>query len=159
MPDRIVYFSTNTLIAYLINEHYYSGRHFVYCTPYFSKHPDPSFPTPSSSSPKVLYQRFSEESQSEDQAALTIEHNRIGLAKGVGERLKSNIISSDISEEILKVIEDTSRSDFKPKLYIIPADGVKDIIKKVEYTQKANKFFDEFYIENLTHDKFIDIEL
>lgn len=155
----IIYYSTNTTLAYRISERFYQGKHFVYLSPFFAENSDPLFPNPPSSSPSILFERFSEEAKSNDHNAKLIQGNKTGLRKGVEERWKSKIITAEVREILVGIINESANSDFEPLLYIIPAEKVKDEIKTLKYDQKGHPFCEEYYIENLTRDKFDVIKI
>jgi hypothetical protein len=62
MPHLIMY-STNTRLAFMLNEKYYAQQHHVYCCPYFDPQrvSDLHHVTPPSSSPSELFGDFASE--------------------------------------------------------------------------------------------------
>lgn len=153
MPD-LLFYSTNSLMAYLINEYYYRGNHYLYCTPYFERHPDPNFPPLApTSNPKILYERLMEESKTSDKNAHHINANKHGLKIGVEERLKAGIITTAVKNEIVEFIDGAPNVQFKPKLYLIPAEGVRSLLKPVPYHVRATSVIDEYCLD-ITKEKF-----
>lgn len=158
MEKPIVYFSAVSTLAYKINEQFYDGKHFVYCTQYFDNPPDQIFTTPPSSSPILIYERFEKESQSSDRFAFQIESNKIGLRRGAEKREADKIISPKTKKIVLNVIEAAQHKEFEPLLYIIPVEKVKNKLIEVDYNERADPFFDEYTIDlekgEFTHIKF-----
>jgi hypothetical protein len=160
MREYLVYYSTNTKLAYRINEKFYKGLHFVYCTPFFDKDTDSFIPSPPSSSPKIIYENFYKETQVYDVGGRNqINANKIGLKYGVKKRLESNIITKQEATNIINIIESSEIIDFEPLLYVIPHEKVKDKIVSVDLPKRGNPFFEEYIIDDLTTNEFNCIEL
>ena len=159
MRDTLNYYSTNSKLAYRINEKFYQGFHFVYCTPYFEYDPDPLISTPPSSSPKIIYQNLFRESHIVDKGGRhQITANKVGLKYGVEKRREVNIIDEDEAKDVIDIIDASEAIDFEPLLYIISHEKVKNKIMQVKTSDKANPFFEEYIIDKLTVSDFEIIE-
>lgn len=158
--DPLFLYSTNTWLAYRISEQYYYGLHYVWCTPFF----DPNsisklnYSVPPSSSPYELYQVFQNDVKYRDFHSDKIEKNRLGLLRGVEEKLKLGVIDKNIAEEIKSTISIAESGEFSPLIYIIPFSYVKNILKKVQVNKRAHPLSVEFIIEELPRD-FFDVIL
>lgn len=58
MPNPLLLYSTNTLLAYHISQTYYGELHYVWCSALFgaANIPSPYYPNPPSSSPQGIYE-------------------------------------------------------------------------------------------------------
>ena len=85
MKDNLIYYSTNTRLAYILCERFYFSRHFVWCAPVFDpeKLNDYDFRKriPVSSSPYKIYKGLLEDVKSQDMHSSKIDQNKNGLKK------------------------------------------------------------------------------
>jgi|SRR6185436_1167049 len=84
MPDPLLLYSTNTLLAYHINQTYYGELHYVWCSAFFgaANIPSPYRPNPPSSSPQEIYETLLKAIESNDKHSNKIRRNRAGLRHG-----------------------------------------------------------------------------
>lgn len=75
MARHLVYYSVNTFLAHEINQRYYNGIHYVWCSPYFHA---PPFTNPPSSNPHDLFMDYRKEVENGDQ------HSSLILQTGWG---------------------------------------------------------------------------
>ncbi|MCL1803509.1 MAG: hypothetical protein FWG30_07710 [Eubacteriaceae bacterium] len=152
--SRFLY-SVNTLLAYSINEHFYGGSHYVWCSPRF----DAGENNPPSSNPKELVNALLKDVSSGDLHSIKIEQNRIGLLRGVNAKHDDGLISGSTKEELQYIIEKADISYFRPIIYIIDRNSVEESVVRVAATQTASLFSQEFLIEDLKTDQFDIIEM
>jgi len=161
MPDPLVLYSTNTWLAYAISQRYYSGSHFVWCSPFRGPGSTAAVDNavPPSSSPFEIYRSLRADVNSGDQHSSKINANKVGLLKGATIRKDQGKIDEDTFREISSVIDSSSKGDFRPLLYIIPFASVADIVRKVPVQERAHPLSDEFIVDDLRFGLFDVLEL
>lgn len=155
MARHLVYYSVNTFLAYEINQRYYNGSHFVWCSPYFHAPPDTN---PPSSNPRDLFINFRQDVQNGDQHSSLIRQNRVGLLKGCKLHRKKGTIDKNQEKEIIDIINGATLNYFRPLLYVIPAQKVRKIITPAPITKRASVLSFEFIIEQLPKTHFDLVE-
>jgi hypothetical protein len=162
MKGNLIFYSTNTRIAYFITEQFYNSEHFVWCAPVYNpeKLEDYDFrkKIPVSSSPFKIYKNLIDDVKSNDKHSVKIEQNRAGLKKGAAIMLDKGIIDENDFARILAIVDSAETNEFSPLLYLIPAGEVKDKIKTVKVEDAANPLSTEFQIFDLKRDEFEIIE-
>jgi hypothetical protein len=164
MTNPLLLYSTNTALAFEINERFYGGKHYVWCSSYFNKSTVPStfFTNPPSSTPERLYQRFAEAAGQGDFHSFEIKGNITGLRKGVVARHKQGIISAEQQAEIFAIINEVKKRNFikfMPLLYIIPFSLVEKMLFRPIVKNRANPLSDEFIISDLPRNYFDVLDL
>lgn len=149
MKDKILY-SQGTKLSYTINEKYYNGEHYVWCSdkPYYGSD------QPGNSDPVERSNRIITAIVSQDRHEQLIELNKEGIRKGALAKKKSRVITKRQQEEIAALIELSSLEDFTPIIYVIPFEKVKDDLIPVPADKKGSKYAVEYIIENLKNDSF-----
>lgn len=149
--NHIILYSANSRLAYLIGEIYYGKRHYVWCTPYF----DPSsvaainYTVPPSSSPVGIYRSLCEDVKLGDRHSAKIAANKTGILRGVELRKNAGEITPKQASEIASIVDASEPNDFKPLIFVIPYDLVKDRLKDVPVDQRAHPLSVEYIIEQL----------
>lgn len=157
MPDDLVYYSTNTKLAFELSERYYKHIHFVWCTPFFgAAGADPTLPytVPPSSSPKEIYQSLMKEVAAGDLHSAKIEGNRVGLRTGASVKRAADVITAAQESEINSIIDVVSIQYFRPLLYVIPCHRVAGLVELVPVGERANPLSVEYKIVALPRDCF-----
>jgi len=158
MEEELVLCSAATLLSYRIAEHYYKGRHYVWCAPFlngdFRSGRGPAIKTPPSADPIQIYYHYLDAVESGDTHSSYIDRNRVGLRRGSGERKKQGVITKRAYNDILEIVEYASLQDFRPIMYIVPFAKVKDSIEAVPPNRKAGVFSQEFIIRDLKEKSF-----
>ncbi len=160
--NNLLFYSTNTYLAWYINEEFYNGRHFVWCSPVFnsqmlSKY-DLHFNIPSSSNPYSIYRNLKSDIEQNDSHSYKIKEIKNGIRFGAANMLKKGLITNHEFGIIDELIETSTLNDFRPLLYIIPSDKVDSQIEIVKIKERANKFGCEFRIIDLNKCDFEIIE-
>jgi hypothetical protein len=152
MSSPLVLYSTYTWIAFQLNELYYAGMHYVWCTPHF----DPHSPflgavsaVPPTSSPKVIYESLAAEVAAGDRHSAKVGQNRLGLQRGADIQLRRGAISNEQHQEIIEIVEAAETRDFRPLLFVIPYTAVSAMIKQVPIKERAHPLSEEFILESL----------
>jgi hypothetical protein len=159
MSEPLVYYSTNTLLAYNISQKYYRQKHFVWCTPHFEPWTGADeYTVPDSSSPKQIFKDLYKAVCSMDKHNLNIRSNRLGLRRGVAAKRETGMINDEQAKEILAEIKQAESGFFRPFLYVIPYLLVKDMIIELPPRERANPLSVEYKILELPRDCFDRIE-
>ena len=163
LDDVPILFSTQTYLAWLINERYYAGLHYVWCAPVFDasilEKQNKFYGIPPSSSPLEIYRTYLTDVQRCDFHSLNIERIRQGLKTGAGFKLADGIIDDNEYSRILTMIEDKRQIEyFRPMMYVIPKYLVVSKLLLVEVERSANPLSTEFQIPNLNRNEFTTIQ-
>ncbi len=153
--SKLFLYSVNTWLAYKISELYYNNIHYVWCSPHFNA----SNINPPSSNPKEIYWNLKKDIDGKDHHSSKIEQNKVGIIKGANIKKSQGIITDIQEQEIIDIVSVAEMEDFRPLIYIIPTEKVKGIINPVSYKFKADKFSQEYIIEELASDFFDIVDL
>lgn len=156
----LVMYSTNTRLAFMINQKYYNQLHYVYCCPYFDPRSvsDLEHNTPPSSSPCELFRDFTGEASRNDKHPKSIAVNKAGLQRGAVAKLDSHVITPDQHRDILEIIAGADAAEFRPLLYVIPFEIISAKIRPVPLEKKAHPFSEEYIIDELNRTEFDVVE-
>jgi hypothetical protein len=156
MPDPLILYSTNTQLAFKINEDYYHQAHYVWCNPYF--HADSALKLttdmPPSSTPRDIFREFQQGIERKDLHSSSLRRNREGLVTGITAKLKAGIITQDQYKELQDMVAAATPEYFRPLLYVIPFQGVANLVKPVAPVDRAALLSREFVIEKLPRSLF-----
>jgi hypothetical protein len=156
----LILFSTNCWLAYKISEKYYSDIHYVWCTPDFAEENSPKLTaaTPPTSTPKTIYENLGKEVEANDKHSGKIKELKLGLLKGAQINRTNGLISAEQEADIIYIVGNAEISDFRPLLYIIPYEMVKDLLEEVPVGERAHPLSVEYRIEKLPGNLFNVIE-
>jgi hypothetical protein len=160
MKEPLLLYSTNTWLAYAIAERYYDGVHFAWCSPvYDGTRAAPHITIPPTSSPAELYRTLMEEVRRGERHSEFIKRNRAGIVRGAAEKLQTSEITAARKTEIEEIVEDSHASEFRPVLFVMPFELVKDRIAEVPVRQRAHPMSVEYRVERLPRACFDMLEL
>lgn len=129
MPEPLVLYSANTLLAYRINEHFYGQSHFVWCSPFFSASAASiDVQMPPSSTPCDICRSYLEDIYRQDRHSVRIQRNQTGIKKGMRAKRNQGALTPEQYKEISRLVSTSSLEDYRPLLYIIPFDGIRDLV-------------------------------
>jgi len=155
MPDPLVLYSANTLLAYRINEHFYGQSHFVWCNPFFSASAaSRDVQMPPSSTPCDICRTYLNDIARRDWHSASLRDHKTGLKKGMDSKLAGRVITDDQYRELDEIVSKASLDDFRPLLYIIPFAGVRKLVEAVSPLQRAHPFSREYVIRYLPRSRF-----
>jgi|SRR6266850_3966866 len=156
MPNPLLLYSTNTLLAYHINQTYYGELHYVLCSAFFGADniPSPYRPNPPSSSPQRIYETLLKEVENGDRHSQKIRLNRAGVIRGATFKHGQGEITGAQRLEILDKVRLAQFADFKPLLYVIPYFLVSGALITVPVKHRANPLSEEYIIERLPRTSF-----
>lgn len=162
MKGNLLFYSTNTQIAFYIAEQFYNSEHYVWCAPVYNPEKLEAYDfrkkIPVSSSPHKIYKNLLDDVNSNDKHSSKIEQNRIGLKKGAAIMLEKGIIDENDFARILAIVDSAEVNEFTPLLYLIPANNVENKINTVNVEDAANPLSLEYQIYDLKRDEFEIIE-
>ena len=156
MPNPLLLYSTNTLLAYHINQTYYGELHYVWCSAFFGAEniPSPYRPNPPSSSPQGIYEALQEGIENADRHCEKIRLNKSGLRRGATFKEGQEDITNSQRLEILDKVRLAQLADFKPLLYVIPYPLVSGLLSTVSVKHRANPLSEEYIIAGLPRTSF-----
>jgi hypothetical protein len=150
-----VLYSAMTAVAFNVNNKYYGGRHYMWCTPYFgSDFKSPHFTVPPSSSPMEIYNIIQKEIEGADLHNSKIELNRMGIRKGAEVMKQRGIIDDEALNDIIAISKAVPMHQFRPILCIIPRLEALPYYKKVAVLDMANPLSHEYIVEDLPQSAF-----
>ncbi len=154
-----ILFSVNSELAYWINVKYYGNVHYVWCTPDFGSSVSTNnlSNNPPSAQALKIYRALDEAAKSSDRHSSAISGNKMGLRKGVEAKHAKGIIDESQRDDINYIIEQTECIGFKPLIYVIVYEEVKDIVSTVAVDATASPCSTEYIIEELPGDLFTSI--
>jgi hypothetical protein len=156
MPSPLLLYSTNTLLAYHINQTYYGELHYVWCSAFFGTEniPSPYHPNPLSSSPQGIYKALKDGIENGDRHCEKILLNKAGLRHGATVKHGQGDIDNTQRLEILDKVRLAQLPDFKPLLYVIPYPLVSGMLSTVPVRHRANPLAEEYIIAGLPRTSF-----
>ncbi len=136
--------SVQSKLAYLINERYYGGLHYAWCSPGFDC---PS--NPPDANPKVIFSRWREDYLSNDAESLFIKKNRQGLKNGIMHQKNLGFIDDKTVANLINLTDTAPFRYFCPVLYVMPYQQVKHLLEDVDFSERAGPFSIEFKLPDL----------
>ena len=88
-----------------------------------------------------------------------IKNNREGIGRGAGAKLGAGVITQEQQAEIEETIDLAEVRDFRPVLYVIPFDRVRELAAEVPLHERAHPLSVEYRVEMLPRDCFDMLEL
>ena len=162
MKRNLLFYSTNTKIAFFIAEQFYNSEHYVWCAPVYNPEKLEAYDfrkkIPVSSSPYKIYKNLLDDVNSNDKHSSKIEQNRVGLKKGAAIMFEKGIIDENDFARIVAIVDSAEINEFSPLLYLIPGNNVANKIKSVNVEDAANPLSIEYQIYDLKRDEFEIIE-
>ena len=160
--ENILYYSTNTYLAYQINENFYNRNHFVWCSPVFDSDVLEKFDIrrniPPSSNPYKIYLALKADVNGKDGHSLKIASNKRNIKVGASIMFQKGVISENEFGLITKMVDSSGIHEFRPLIYLIPKGYVERRIETVDVDQKANPLSVEYRILDLKKSEFEIIE-
>ncbi len=153
--------SVQTELEWKINYKYYGDIHYVWCTPDFGSSVSKGNPLNNPPSAQVLfrYQELDEAANSGDLHSHAISDKRTGLRRGAEVKYEEGVIVEAQRDVINYIIENTECAGFRPLVYVMAYEEVKDIASTVPASAAASPSSIEYIIEKLPGDMFTYIRL
>jgi hypothetical protein len=160
MKPPLLLYSTSTWLAYSVAEQYYGGIHFAWCSPvYDGRVAAAHVNIPPSASPAALYRAMLEDTRQGDRHSNAIDQNKNGIYRGALARQTQGLIGDAEVAEIGSSLERADCRDFRPLLYIIPYEQVRENVTRVPVSERAHPMSIEYRVELLPRASFDVIEL
>jgi hypothetical protein len=156
-----ILYSTNTWLAYIITEKFYSGSHYIWCTPNFHMNNQTKIDatTPPTSTPYDILTSLNGEVSRGDKHSAKIKENKLGLIRGAAIKKGQGIITADQESEVIEIVNNSEIRDFRPLLYVMSYEAVRGLLRTVPVKDRAHPLSIEFIIEELPRNLFDVIEL
>ncbi|HKP74390.1 MAG TPA: hypothetical protein VJT67_02550 [Longimicrobiaceae bacterium] len=160
MSPPLLLYSTSTWLAYSVAERFYGGVHYAWCSPVYDGRTAPAHVNiPPSASPGAIYRLFRDDSERGDLHSGAINRNAAGIGRGVEAKRLQGVIGPAEEEEIAKTLELSTARDFRPVLFVIPYEQVREIVVQVRVDDRAHPMSVEYLVEALPRAAFDMIEL
>jgi hypothetical protein len=157
-----VLYSTNVFLKFHINERFFGGIHYVWCSETFdsSKHGHyvGSALIAPSSDPCTLYKQLHNDVTRSDRHSTKITEQKASLQALAIQFEASGRITHDEAEEIVYMVENASPNEWRPLIYVIPRDLIAARLKLVPPARRASIGV-EYIVEDLARGEFDIIEL
>lgn len=155
--DNSLLFSAGTNFAKDIDDRYYGGVHYVWCSNHFNDSTQPI-----TSRPYNICKRFLEQIITTDRHAFEIDSNIKGVLRGAHTKLRNGVITPKQHEEICQLTALADYSKFFPVLYVIDRNKIEDSrCKEVNMEDRASDKSVEYIISDLKDGEYdiIDFQL
>ena len=162
MPNPLIVYSTNTVLAYRIAYRFYADVHYVWATTCFgagTMHGKLNQSSPPTSRPAYRYRALAKESSGDDRHSALIAEQRAGLLRGAEAKLVQGLIDDDQRNEICEIIEEAHPCDFKPLMYVMAYADVAGMMQPVPVKMRAHPMSEEYIIPELPRKLFDIIDL
>lgn len=160
MKEPLLLYSTNTWLAYAIAERFYGGVHYAWCSPvYDGTKAAPHVNIPPSSSPAQLYRALRDEVERGERHSELMKRNRLGILSGADAMLSAGVITKSRRDEIEDILEGSHSCEFRPVLFVMPYETVRDRVVEASVRQRAHPMSIEYRVEQLPRDHFDMLEL
>jgi len=162
VPESPVLFSTVTYYKFWIQERYCNGTHYVWCSEHFDSAQlgayNPDQQTGPTSNPRSIYTTLCEAVESGDQDCEKIRSQKSTLKDLATEWWVNGEINETEAEDIHYMMDQGTFANWKPLLYVIPTQLVKNRVDLVPLEDRAS-LGREWIIESLDRDEFKIVEI
>lgn len=159
---NLLYYSTNSYLAFQINQNFYNGCHYVWCAPIFDSESLDKYDLrrniPPSSNPYKIYVSLKSDVESNDLHSSKIAANIKGIKSGAAIMLEKGVISDYEFGIITRMVDSSSAKDFRPLVYLIPKLFIDNKLETVDVDEKANPLSVEYRVLDLKRNEFEIIE-
>jgi len=159
--DHLVLWSTNPKIKHYIQQAYFGGTHFVWCSPAFDGQSLPRYSIghsqPPSSDPVSIYRNLHRAVSMGDQLDPKITRMKADMVARAIRQHDEGVITEEMRDEVVAIIESSTLKDWRPLIYVIPFDRVKGRHRLVPRNSRAS-MEPEYQIVDLLDGEFEIIE-
>jgi len=148
-------YSINSFLSYKIAEHFYNHTHYVWCSPNFNA----KGLNPPSSDPFEICQNLMKDIDGGDFHSAKISMNKTGIIKGANLNHGKGLITENQKAQIISVVEQASIEYFRPLIYVMSYEEIKDISCPAPIEIKAGFFSKEYIVEELPRQRFDIIDI
>jgi hypothetical protein len=114
------YYSTQPLLAWCLNRHFYDGLHYVYVAPFYPYR----LPNPKSSNPLEIYRDLYHPWRDRDEYDKTMTQVRLGLRKGVQAHQRGGLLDAYRADELARICDTIDIKFFFPIVYRVDIDAL-----------------------------------
>lgn len=114
------FYSTQTLLAWCLNRHFYQGQHRVYVAPFYPYR----LPNPRSSNPLEIYRDLYQPWRDRDEYDKTLAQVRLNLRNGVRAQEQRGVVDAYLAGELRRVCDTIDIKFFYPIVYRVDIDGI-----------------------------------
>ena len=158
---RYLLYSTNVFLKLVIQERYFHDIHFVWCSEYFDNEAAPKYSSgtlvPPSSNPASIYRALLQDVKGQDKHSAKITAQKASFTARAIENFNEGTISEEAKDEIIYIVDNTPFEYWRPLLYIIPSEFVKDRVDLVPIEKRAG-LGNEYIIKDLKRNEFDIVE-
>jgi hypothetical protein len=156
----LILYSTQSWIAFALNEEFYGHYHYVWCSPFLNPEKDATTTHffADTSVPGKIYKFLNEEAHRKTASSQWIKRNKVGLLNGVKRKRAEKVIDAKTSKALIQYVMDAAPLDFRPVLYIIPSVMVKKIVEVIAPGKGAHPLSVEYRIHRLPR-KLFDVQV
>jgi hypothetical protein len=143
------YYSTQPLLAWCLNRHFYSGDHYVYVAPFYPYR----LPNPKSSNPLEIYRDLYHPWRDRDDYDRTITQMRLGLRKGVQAHHRAGRLDAERADQLARICDTIDIKFFFPIVYRVDVDALDPArLRRANSALSAASV--EYLIPDLREDEF-----
>jgi hypothetical protein len=161
-PESILLWSTATWLKWHIQEEYFGGTHYVWCSPVLNSRStgfySASAGRPASSDPFTIYHEIYDAIRTGDRHCAKIAEQGTNLMATATKLELDGIIDEDTRNKVLALVKFATLTDWRPLIYCIPWDPVASRVEEIDANLRAG-VAKEYRIRDLTADEFQLIEL
>jgi hypothetical protein len=150
-------YSTNVYLKHWVQEKYWDGTHYVWCSEHFDN--PPGLHLPPSANPANIYKRLKDDIAGRDTHSEKIAQQKASLVELATRWSDNGQIKPTDCEEILFKVETAAWEDWKPLIYVIPRALLEARMKPVPIAKRASSQANEYIISDLHRNEFEVIEL
>ena len=160
-PPPLLLWSTNTHLKYRIQQTFFGGRHYVWCSPAFEGAALPRYAIgsgqPPSSDPASIYRTLHHVAKTADQGDAKVLSQKRTLKALAVKWAKDGLIDDGAKNEILAMVKLAQPLDWRPLIYVIPFAPVEARVGLVPRDRRASHE-PEYIIPDLADGEFNLIE-
>jgi len=109
---------------------------------------------PPTAIPEAIYKTLLREIQNGDRHSSWIRANKVGILRGATRKKAAGVIDEDQEKEIISIVDQAQLADFRPLVFLIPAENVTHRLIKVPPSDRAHPMSIEYRIEDLPRNSF-----
>jgi len=159
---RQILYSTNVYLKLLIQERYFNNKHYIWCSEYFDSNTAPTYSFSTlvapSSNPASIYRELQRDVNGKDKHSAKITSQKASFVSRAIESHTEGQITEEVKEEIIYMVNDAPFEYWRPLLYVVSTELIKDRIILVPISQRAG-FGYEYIAKDLNRNEFDIVEL
>ncbi len=157
-----ILYSTNVFLKLLIQEKYFDDKHFIWCSEFFDCDAAPKYSSGTlvapSSNPASIYKELVRDVNGKDKHSAKITEQKASFISRAIESHTNGVITEQEKEEIIFMVNDAPFEYWRPLLYLVPSEIVKDRLSLVPIDKRAG-FGNEYIVKGLLRNEFDIVEI